>query len=198
MYSPTKDLFLTDHDIKSEANASQYLNKNSFVFLITGRCGSTWLTKLLNETNCCGRVDEFFTETSIPIHLSSAGRITFNDYLRRLTSIYGFGTGLGFQIDPMRLSWLRDYKQMRAASLFQNLGTVFYLTRNDMVGQAYSFARAKSSGIWHVKNNDTRSKADSNFDLVPDNIMWQECDRFFMMNIGQSWPLVRQVFTPYV
>lgn len=174
MHSPTRKLFLTDYDINSEKNASQNFNNNSFIFIITGRCGSTWLSKLLTETNCCGRVDEFFTEAFIPCHFSNTGRLTFNDYVKSLVNIYGFGTGLGFQIDPMRLSWLQDYKEMHVGNLFHNLGTIFYLTRNDLVGQAYSFARAKSSGIWHVKKGDSGSNTDDSIDRVPDNIMWQE------------------------
>jgi LPS sulfotransferase NodH len=173
MYSPTKDLFLMETGSVS-SNHVTALDKNSFAIIITGRCGSTWLTRLLEETGSCGIVDEFFNEISIPQNLKTTGALTLDGYIESLVNKYGFGSGFGFQIDPMRLAWLQSYKTMSVETLFQRIGRIIYMTRNEIISQAYSFARAKASGVWHVLKNSSEKRVDSKIDNISDSTLWEE------------------------
>lgn len=150
------------------------VDKGGFVVLMTGRCGSTWLTKLLDQTKQCGRVDEFFTEAFIPAFLAKTGPLSMDAYVGRLRKQFGYKVGFGFQIDPMRLAWLQGFSTTYFRNLFHSVGAVAYMTRRDLVSQAYSFARAKASGVWHVTAGQVNKDVNFGADYVDDSVMWEE------------------------
>lgn len=118
-----------------------------YVIFITGRCGSTLLTNYLQNTELCGNPAEFFNESAVPFYNQPIGATNLAGYFTGLVKRNTTGGRFGFQIDPYRLN---NFKQLvRFRNVFDERTVFFWMTRRDIVGQAYSFAKAKKSGIWH-------------------------------------------------
>jgi LPS sulfotransferase NodH len=120
-----------------------------YIVFMTGRCGSTWLTHLLRDSNLCGAPREFFNETSIPSFNQALKASSVGDYLRGVARAHGAGRRFGLEIDPRRFLDLAAYLDL--AGVFPAERCVFFwMTRDDLLSQAWSFATAKRSGRWHV------------------------------------------------
>jgi LPS sulfotransferase NodH len=119
-----------------------------YIIFITGRCGSTWLTHLLEDSGMCGAPHEFFNETSLPFFNESIQADSFNKYFVDVVRKYSSGGRFGFEINVDRVGNLNSIIDLRWL-LPRDAVTYFWMTRQDIISQAFSFARAKQSGHWH-------------------------------------------------
>jgi LPS sulfotransferase NodH len=118
-----------------------------YVVFITGRCGSTLLTHLLAGSGLCGNPDEFFNEERIAELATGWGTTDFPGYFRAVVRHSVTNRRFGFEIDPFRFEQLR--KLVSFLDLFPPRRTVYFsMTRRDIVGQGWSFAKAKKTGLW--------------------------------------------------
>ena len=139
----------------------------SYIICAAHRSGSNYLCDLLRRTHIAGRPEEFFSQW----HLSALAREKnpgvhddeswesvknyLENVLERGSSSNGvFGVKiLGTQINTIgeklsTLPWIGATSLAEALSgLFPNLHYL-YLTRNDKIGQAISFARAIQTELW--------------------------------------------------
>ena len=150
-----------------------------YVIFITGRCGSTLLTRLLAATGLCGNPDEFFNEECIVELAREWGTTDFPSYFRAVVRQSVTNRRFGFEIDPYRFEQLRGL--ISFPDLFAPRRTVFFwMTRRDIVSQAWSFAQAKQTGLWH-RFGDGSEKRLPAFDAaagegegVSDAVWWRE------------------------
>jgi LPS sulfotransferase NodH len=119
-----------------------------YVIFITGRCGSTLLTHLLAKSGLCGNPDEFFNEERIVDLAKEWGTTDFTGYFHSVVAHSASNQRFGFEIDPFRFQQLRGL--IAFPDIFLPSGSVsFWMTRRDIVSQAWSYAKAKKTGLWH-------------------------------------------------
>ncbi|GEM_PF-2180563 len=131
-----------------------------YVIFTTGRCGSTLLTHLLGDTGLCGWPDEYFNEKCL-LPLCEAWEIfNFPDYFAAIVDRSATNRRFGFEIDPFRFEQLH---QMAAfGEVFPAREAVFFwMTRRDIVGQAWSYAKAKKGGVWHLYADGGEARTDA-------------------------------------
>lgn len=172
--NPLLSLFINRHASDETCNNtfdwSQYGIKSPYVIFFTGRCGSTLLTRLIKDTHLAGDPNEFFnigyvkTYSPMPLHAYLAEIV-------RTTSSNGF---FGLEIDWIHLRFL-DYILDFAGIFPPEKTTFFYMTRRDIVAQAWSFASAKATGVWqsyratsdpHISHPTTQ--------ILDDRTIWHE------------------------
>lgn len=119
-----------------------------YSIFMTGRCGSTWLTSLLQETNLAGNPGEFFNA-----HVAKrecVGAPGLHGYLSALAKKHATRGRFGFEIDAARLRGIEaliDWK-----TVFPVLSTkCIFLYRSNLPAQAWSWVSAKKTGLWHVR-----------------------------------------------
>ena len=110
MYNLLKELFGANQErIEFDAfdwSALGVLHK--YIILITGRSGSTLLTKLMNNVNKCGNPDEFFTEDYIA-HVKRNMEIdNIAGYFKHITKQHTKNGYFGFEINAERFFWLDE------------------------------------------------------------------------------------------
>lgn len=142
-----------------------------YIIFITGRCGSTWLTHLLEDSGICGRPHELFNETMMPRFNRSVGAGNFKEYFAGLVPAFSSDGRFGFKIDEFR------FRQMQPLIDFDTLfpksmTKFFWMTRRDIVDQAFSYGRAKTTGHWHDFTT-SQSRTDGVTE-IPDALLWQE------------------------
>jgi LPS sulfotransferase NodH len=148
-----------------------------YVIFITGRCGSTLLTHLLAATGLCGNPDEFFNEERIVDLARELGTTNFPAYFRAVVRRTVTNRRFGFEIDPYRFEQLRELVSF--PEVFAPPHTVFFwMTRRDIVSQAWSFAKAKQTGLWH-RFADGSEKRLQTLDpdeggTISDTVWWRE------------------------
>ena len=120
----------------------------SYVIFFTGRCGSTLLTHLLAASGLCGNPDELFNEERMVDLARELGAADFPAYFRAVVRHTVTNRRFGFEIDPYRFEQLRELVSF--PDIFPPRRTVFFwMTRRDIVSQAWSYAKAKQTGLWH-------------------------------------------------
>lgn len=145
--------------------------RQSYVIVMTGRTGSTWLATSLRQIDGAGFPLEYFTDDILADFGRSMPRQSPASFVADLVSRYNRGGTFGFKIDPMRLSWLEQY--VSTVPTFGGPATPWIdMRRLDLVKQAFSFGRAKLSGRWHrfAKTPDEPSVHVT----VPDDQVWHE------------------------
>jgi LPS sulfotransferase NodH len=145
-----------------------------YVIFITGRCGSTLLTHLIAESGLAGNPDEFFNEERI-VDLAAELRTTdFPAYFRAVVRHSVTNRRFGFEIDPFRFQQLRELVSF--PDLFPARRTVFFwMTRRDIVGQGWSYAKAKKTGLWHrFADGSEKRLHESQGDVISDSEWWRE------------------------
>ncbi|MGA8402837.1 MAG: Stf0 family sulfotransferase [Stellaceae bacterium] len=119
-----------------------------YVIFITGRCGSTLLTHLIAESGLAGNPDEYFNEERIAGLAAELRTTDFPAYFRAVVRHTVTNRRFGFEIDPFRFQQLREL--ISFSDVFPPRRTVFFwMTRRDVVGQGWSYAKAKKTGLWH-------------------------------------------------
>src|SRR5580658_2414201 len=73
-----------------------------YVIFITGRCGSTLLTRLLAASGLCGNPDEFFNEEQMIDRAREWQTSDFRAYFRAAVRHTVTNRRFGFEIDPFR------------------------------------------------------------------------------------------------
>lgn len=128
-----------------------------YIFLITGRCGSTHLTSMLTKSRACGEPIEYFNELYLPNFPEARMAKCLREYIVYLVRSRSGNHRFGFTIDYWRWEVLQRLVDVEA--LFSLESSVFFLmTRQDMVAQAHSFAVARATGIWHEYTDAPSSK----------------------------------------
>lgn len=142
-----------------------------YIIFITGRCGSTWLTHLLEDSGICGHPHELFNETMMPRFNRTIKANTFSEYFSGAVSSFSSGGRFGFKIDEFRFRNLLPLIDF--SSLFpKSMTKFFWMTRMDLIDQAFSFARAKETGHWHdFAGSPSQSCADADISELQ---MWKE------------------------
>lgn len=150
--------------------------KNKYYVLFTGRSGSTLLTKLLNNTGLCGNPDEFFSEGYIKYTKHDAPGEGFRDYFEYTAKKHKKNGYFGFEIDAQRFFWLNQLIRLDQAMRPELRIPIVWLTRQDLIAQAYSFAMAKKTGLWHLHANGRTSQTEiiNNIDSIDDDLIWKE------------------------
>lgn len=148
----------------SRANLYDLGLQNAYCILITGRCGSTLLTKLIKSIGLFGNPDEFFSEDYLPYLIRNAGSSEWPLVLNEAIKLGTMGSVFGFQIDAIRLRRINPFMDLESAICDTNAPLpCLYMRREDVFGQAYSYTIAKKTSIWHeyaidAKQNDGSSK----------------------------------------
>jgi LPS sulfotransferase NodH len=123
--------------------------ERGYVIFFTGRCGSTELVDVLRQTGKCGNPNEYFNEEFVP-HYNDGGKCDrISDYMARLVEHHSTGRVFGFKIDGFRHRRLCEL--VDPMSYFPKTSFKFiYMNRRNLLEQAYSYAHAKKTGIWHL------------------------------------------------
>lgn len=142
-----------------------------YIIFITGRCGSTWLTHLLEDSGICGHPHELFNETMMPRFNRTIKANSFGEYFAGAVANFSSGGRFGFKIDEYRFRHLLPL--LNFGSVFPKARTKFiWMTRTDILDQAFSYARAKATGHWHdFTSSPVQSVAEAN---LSDLQMWKE------------------------
>lgn len=141
-----------------------------YIIFFTGRCGSTELVDVLTQSKKCGAPDEFFNEEFIPHHNAEWHSDSISDYIENLVKHRSAGGTFGFKVDGFRHRQLCDF--IDPTSFFPKTAFKYiYLNRRNLLEQAYSYAHAKKTGVWHSKND--ASPAAGPIDISDANI-WRE------------------------
>jgi len=148
-----------------------------YAVLMTGRCGSTWLMHLLRDTGLVGTPHEFFNEGGIASFNRPIGARDAVGYIEGLARRHGAGGRFGFEIDVWRFFHLLPHFDV-AGTFPRGRAVLFWMTRRDILAQAYSFASAKASGRWHVFAGAAGAPATA---AEPDDsAIWQEIHRILL------------------
>lgn len=178
MFNPLKELFPHDSDLISlnDIDWASLGITNRYFVLFTGRSGSTLLTKLLNNTELCGNPDEFFSEGYINYTKHEVAGSGFRDYFEYTAKKHKKNGSFGFEIDAQRFFWMNQLIRLDEAMQPESNIPVVWLTRQDLVAQAYSFAMAKKTGLWHIHADGSKSKTESisTVKSVDDESVWKE------------------------
>lgn len=143
-----------------------------YIIFMTGRCGSTWLTHLLQDSGLCGHPHEFFNETLMPRFNKSINAGNFRDYFTGAVSQFSAGGRFGFKIDEWRFTHLLPLIDF--GSVFpQSITRCFWMTRRDVISQAFSFGRAKTTGHWHDFVSAAKEHVNDHVELS-DAQLWHE------------------------
>ncbi|MFN9242353.1 MAG: Stf0 family sulfotransferase [Cyanobacteriota bacterium] len=147
--------------------------KSPYIIFITGRCGSTLLTTLISETRLAGSPQEFLNFDAASRLNDSIKAQTVTAYLHHLASSKSFGGFFGFEIDWTQLRFfapLVDFDKLFPSDTTKSL----YMTRRDIVSQAWSFATAKKTGLWHKKTSELWTDAHRQLPVLCDDDIWSE------------------------
>ncbi|MCX8508212.1 MAG: Stf0 family sulfotransferase, partial [Rhodobacteraceae bacterium] len=115
--------------------------------LITGRCGSTYLSHLCRQLGF-GWGEEPFNEDRAEWHADEYIANDFGDYLRWAIGYSRLGDGFYFQITPLRFQVFADMLG-GLDRLRSEISHISILFRKDILAQALSFQAAVTSGLWH-------------------------------------------------
>lgn len=119
-----------------------------YIVLITGRCGSTHLVRLLTEARACGEPSEYFNEAWLPNFPEAATATSLGEYILDLVRRRSTNRRFGFKIDHWRWKTLRSLIDVERLFPVAKCA-MFLMTRQDIVAQAHSFAVARATNVWH-------------------------------------------------
>lgn len=145
--------------------------RKGYVIVMTGRAGSTWLATALRQIAGAGYPREYLTDDSIASHGRSQPGQSMADLLTDLATRHADDGTFGFKIDPMRLAWLETV-MATVPTMGGPAGVWIDMRRRDIVKQAFSFARAKRTGQWHIFAD--RPAARAGHVAVTDEEVWAE------------------------
>ncbi len=145
--------------------------KSSYIIFITGRCGSTLLTRLIKATQLAGDPNEYL---NIDYIKRARWRGSLSAYLKEIIRRTASNGCFGLEIDWIHLRFLEPLLDFEL--VFPPVQTTFfYMTRRDIVAQAWSFASAKTTGVWQ-NYADTIASSMSHSDTIAlsDKQIWHE------------------------
>lgn len=127
----------------------------SYIIVMTGRCGSTWLASALSKVPGYGNPVEFYSEEGLPYFWKYDGPQSLKDVFLGIASKYSDRGRFGFKINPHRLLWLNHLVDL-AKTFPSNNAAWIDMRRWNLVKQALSFVKAKKSGVWHRYKGDSK------------------------------------------
>ncbi|HAE29184.1 MULTISPECIES: Stf0 family sulfotransferase [Hyphomonas] len=147
--NPYRTFFETEgHNLgRKRLDLSDLFPENSdfrnYMIIIAGRCGSTWLGRMLQDLGFVGTPNEWFNTQGLPAYYAKRNARGLADYVKQTAKLHPV---FGVQINPERLFHLEELIDFDKT--FAGFATID-LRRRDFVAQAFSFARAHRSGRWH-------------------------------------------------
>lgn len=175
-YNPLADLlsFTSEDEKLTSFDWGKFGIKQKYLIIFTGRTGSTLLTKMIQKTGLCGSPEEYFNEGFIK---HQVGRFTPNDaagYIAHLARSFARNGIFGAEIDAMRLRWMEDIIDFGAEVFPPATTPHVWMTRQDLVSQAYSYAAAKVTGLWHVvgAGQEVKTAAVNPGGQITDKMVW--------------------------
>ncbi|KZY38111.1 hypothetical protein A3731_40905 [Roseovarius sp. HI0049] len=164
----------------------------TFGIIFTPRSGSSWLTDVLTQTQLLGKPQEWFNPNFVPNITRAINAKDLDGYIKMLRRKHKKGGFFSYEI---------TIYQMRRVfggggqflTYFPRRQPFFYLTREDMVLQAISLAKAVRTSVFHAAQSaeDDIEKADAEFTYDAQEIMrWLDhvldqervCEAFFERN----------------
>jgi len=138
----------------SPAETESLGNLDIFFVLFTNRCGSTFLTEIMNQVGfgIPPRVEVFNSDLLIA-SCEEHSIPSFTQYFLRLVAGWNKNQQVGFKIGPQQLFWLTKTGLL---SHFRSL-KIINSQRRDRISQAISFYIARQTGQWHsqmYRNDD--------------------------------------------
>jgi len=144
-----------------------------YVIFITGRCGSTLLSGMVKDTGLAGAPEEFFNEGYIATYSKGLQSKAFASYFSMVAEKYSSNWRFGFEIDWYRLKSFA--KLVDVSNVFVRRRSAFYyMTRRDIVAQAWSYATAKATGVWHSYENQAAGAAKQEAPVLSNEAIWRE------------------------
>ena len=147
-----------------------------FIIMITGRCGSTYLSHILGDAKLTGTPREFFSEDTLAHFTKKTGAQTIAAYFNALVSTFGREDSFGFKINPTRFFWLE--RLLTETNLLHPDALQWIdMRRSDLVAQGVSFARARVSGRWHKRASVTDAPPEEELleaETLDDATIWQQ------------------------
>ncbi|SHG85474.1 LPS sulfotransferase NodH [Hydrocarboniphaga daqingensis] len=184
MSNPYSSLFLRSQTALVLPNTNQDAFDRTFVIYITGRCGSTLLTRLLTKLPGIGCVDEFFNEDFVKPYLSRNPSIsTIQEYFSHIRLTETGDAGFGFQIDPGRLSALFNTGLLDEETTLSSSRPSVWMTRNDICAQALSYVIAKKAHLWHDFSAES-DRTSRDMPQLNDIDLWSE---IFSILYSERW-----------
>lgn len=162
------DSIILGSDPKIVTSKDYWREKNvdhAYCILITGRCGSTLLGKIISNLDLFGTPDEYFTEEMLPHLVERYKTASLSKILANVLATSKRNNIFGFQIDPLRLEWLLEYWDLRQAVADGSL-SLATMRRYDLLSQAYSYLASKETGIWHILSNDVSIATSNSAELL--------------------------------
>lgn len=175
--NPLLSLFLDGQTIAETGattlNWADYGIRSPYVIFITGRCGSTLLTRLIRDTRLAGNPTEHFNIN----WLKQSSPTTFAAYLDRIIRQSSSNGFFGFEIDWFNLRFLDHFLDFTSTFSVET-AKFFYMTRRDILAQALSYASAKATGIWQIYSDTTDSNVSRvsrpRAQALDDQAVWHE------------------------
>lgn len=155
--NPVRDTFQGVHAAPSPPIdlSKAFRRERNYIMVITGRCGSTWLGRLLKQARC-GDPREFFSNDGGRTFYDRVAAVDLFDYAAKLSERFAPGGVFGFQQTGRRLRWLGEIVDIPRS--FKNF-VWFDMRRRNFVAQAFSFERALQTGQWHLNPGDEQADA---------------------------------------
>ena len=161
----------------------------TFGIFFTPRSGSSWLTDVLTQTRLLGRPQEWFNPNFLPNTVRAVNARSLDGYVQMLRRKHGAGGFFSFEITIYQMRRVFGGDQ-QFVDYIPPAMPLFYLTRQDMILQAVSLAKAVNTSVFHSASSsaDAIEKADAEFDYNAkeiakwlDHIFDQErrCERLF-------------------
>ncbi len=121
---------------------------NTFCIFFTARSGSTWLGDTLGQTDLLGRPKEWFNPKFVQKALVLNNAPDLSSYIDVLRRKQQRGGVFSFEITNNQI--LRVFGSDEAfLQFFPATTPAFWLTREDIVQQAISLAKAAKSSVFH-------------------------------------------------
>ena len=146
----------------------QHPELRNYMIVIAGRCGSTWLGRMLEDLRFIGAPNEWFNTQGLPALYKRREARGLEEYVRKTAALHPV---FGVQINPDRLFHLEELVDFRKT--FAGFAMID-LRRRDFVAQGFSFARARKSGKWHNVEGPPVDVSDQEVWAMIRNIIWNE------------------------
>jgi LPS sulfotransferase NodH len=147
--------------------------ERSYVILMSGRTGSTWLAEALKQIDGFGNPREYFSEQALPYFGDFSSPQSFEEFFLGIIKRNSKSGCFGFKANPQRLFAIQSSLDIAKTFAPSNCKWI-YMTRWNIVKQALSFVRAKTSGKWHdfssaMQNNETEIT-----EAILPSMIWRE------------------------
>lgn len=135
-----------------------------FGIVFTPRSGSSWLTDILTQTKLLGKPQEWFNPNFVPDIARAINARDIESFVKMLKRKQKLGNFFSYEITMFQM--LRAFENdAEFFTYFRPSDPMFYLTREDMVLQAISLAKAIKTSVFHSAHSthDDVQRADQEF-----------------------------------